>query len=203
MRLPEGAEKNSMILKRAEFKRNRQLAYSTVGTPDYIAPEVFGNQGYTETVDWWSIGAILFEMLVGYPPFFADDPSITCQKILHWKKTLVIPPEANLSPAATDILKRLMCESEKRLGVNGIEEIRAHPFFEGVDWDHYKKTEAPYMPELKDGETDTSNFDHFDEEEPMHYNLSENDKKANRYKPRKVDLHFVGYTYKKDVEDQR
>ena len=47
-------------------------------TPDYIAPEVFGQQGYNETVDWWSCGAILFEMLVGYPPFFADEPSITC-----------------------------------------------------------------------------------------------------------------------------
>lgn len=64
--------------RRAEYKRNRQLAYSTVGTPDYIAPEVFGQQGYNETVDWWSCGAILFEMIVGYPPFFSDDPSITC-----------------------------------------------------------------------------------------------------------------------------
>lgn len=68
--------------KRAEYVRNRQLAFSTVGTPDYIAPEVFGQQGYNETVDWWSCGAILFEMLVGYPPFFSDEPSVTCQKIL-------------------------------------------------------------------------------------------------------------------------
>jgi len=84
----------SMLNKRMGYKRNRQLAFSTVGTPDYIAPEVFGPKGYDETVDWWSVGVILFEMLVGYPPFFSDDSSITCQKILHWKKTLVIPPEA-------------------------------------------------------------------------------------------------------------
>ena len=64
--------------KRIEYKRQRKLAYSTVGTPDYIAPEVFGQHGYTETVDWWSVGAILFEMMVGYPPFFSDDPSVTC-----------------------------------------------------------------------------------------------------------------------------
>ena len=64
--------------RRAEYVRNRQLAYSTVGTPDYIAPEVFGQYGYDETVDWWSVGCILFEMLVGYPPFFSDEPSITC-----------------------------------------------------------------------------------------------------------------------------
>jgi len=68
----------SMLNKRMGYKRNRQLAFSTVGTPDYIAPEVFGPKGYDETVDWWSVGVILFEMLVGYPPFFSDDSSITC-----------------------------------------------------------------------------------------------------------------------------
>jgi serine/threonine kinase 38 len=72
------AMNKALYSKRIEYKRNRQLAYSTVGTPDYIAPEVFGQCGYSETVDWWSVGAILFEMLVGYPPFFSDDPSITC-----------------------------------------------------------------------------------------------------------------------------
>ena len=50
------------------------LAYTTVGTPDYIAPEIFSKGGYTESVDWWSVGVIMFEMLVGYPPFFADSP---------------------------------------------------------------------------------------------------------------------------------
>ena len=118
-----------LLNKRMEYKRNRQLAYSTVGTPDYIAPEVFGQCGYSETVDWWSIGAILFEMLVGYPPFFSDDPSVTCQKILHWRKTLNIPPEANLSIPATDILKRLLCDADNRLGSSGVAEIKCHPFF--------------------------------------------------------------------------
>lgn len=77
--LGSAASQMSKVLynKRSEYKR-RQLAYSTVGTPDYIAPEVFGQSGYNETVDWWSVGAILFEMLVGYPPFFSDDPSVTC-----------------------------------------------------------------------------------------------------------------------------
>jgi len=64
--------------KKSTYRRCRKKVYSTVGTPDYIAPEVFGEKGYTETVDWWSLGVILFEMLVGYPPFFADEPSVTC-----------------------------------------------------------------------------------------------------------------------------
>ena len=72
---------------------------------------------------------IMFEMMVGYPPFFSDEPSITCQKILHWKRTFVIPADANLSPAATDLLKKLITDSESRLGRNGADEIKRHPFF--------------------------------------------------------------------------
>ena len=77
-------------------------------------------------------------MLVGYPPFFSDEPSVTCQKILHWKRTFVIPAEANLSAASTDILNKLIADSEVRLGRNGAEEIKNHPFFEGFDWDNVR-----------------------------------------------------------------
>jgi len=152
--------------KRAEYIRNRQLAFSTVGTPDYIAPEVFGQQGYSETVDWWSAGAILFEMMVGYPPFFSDEPSITCQKILHWKKTLNIPDESNLSPEAKDLLKRFLCDAENRLGANGVGEIKAHPFFKGLDWTKLRQMKSPFIPIIKD-EEDCSRFDDFEEEDPF------------------------------------
>jgi serine/threonine kinase 38 len=87
-------------------------------------------------------------MLVGYPPFFSDEPSITCQKIIHWKKTLVIPPDANLSPAATDLIKRLICEAPQRLGSKGATEIKNHPFFEGMDWDNLRAISSPYIPEV-------------------------------------------------------
>ena len=62
----------------SKVSRKRVLALSTVGTPDYIAPEVFNQTGYSEIVDWWSVGVMLFEMVVGYPPFFSDDPQTTC-----------------------------------------------------------------------------------------------------------------------------
>lgn len=119
-----------------------------MGTPDYIAPEVFQQKGYNETVDWWSIGVILFEMLVGYPPFFSDEPSLTCQKILHWKKTFSIPHEAKLSLAAQDLIRKMLSDPKERLGVNGVEEIKAHPFFHGVDWKKIREKQAPYLPEV-------------------------------------------------------
>lgn len=84
---------------------------------------------------------------------------------MHWKKTLTIPPEANLSPAAADILKRLLCDSENRLGANGVDEIKNHPFFKGIDWNNIRNTKAPYIPELS-SEEDCKRFDKFDEEEP-------------------------------------
>ena len=179
-----------------EYKRSRKLAYSTVGTPDYIAPEVFGQCGYNETVDWWSVGAILFEMLVGYPPFFSDEPSVTCQKILHWKKTLNIPAEVNLSPEASDILKRFMCDADDRLGAKGVQEIKDHPFFRGMDWTALRDKESKYRPKVGDS-VDCSRFDKFGEEESFY----PSDDRRNR-KLRK-DINFVGYTYKADVEEQK
>ncbi|CAD8082349.1 unnamed protein product [Paramecium sonneborni] len=176
------------------FKRNRIKAYSTVGTPDYIAPEVFGKSGYNETADWWSLGAILFEMLVGYPPFFSDDPSSTCQKIINWKKTLVIPPEAKLSPAATDLILRLMTDASNRLGVNGVNEIKAHPFFAGIDWKNLRSKVSPYIPEIK-SELDTRNFDKFEEQEPW---VPQDSGKSIR-----KDVNFIGYTFNREVEVQR
>jgi serine/threonine kinase 38 len=136
----------AVLDKRLGYKRSRRLAFSTVGTPDYIAPEVFGQHGYDETVDWWSVGVIMFEMMVGYPPFFSDEPSITCQKILNWRKTFVIPDDANLSPAAIDLLRKLVTDTENRLGRNGAEEIKQHPFFDGVDWANVRKQRAPNIP---------------------------------------------------------
>jgi serine/threonine kinase 38 len=104
-------------------------------------------------------------MLVGYPPFFSDDPSVTCQKILHWRKTLVIPPEANLSPASIDLIKKLITDADTRLGVNGVAEIKAHPFFLGVDWSRIRDKPAFNIPDIKN-ELDVSNFDKYEEEDP-------------------------------------
>ena len=93
----------------------RALAYSTVGTPDYIAPEVFQQTGYDQTCDWWSLGVICFEMLIGYPPFCSETPQVlhpenektmlftyplfqeTYTKIMNWRDSLEFPPEVPIS----------------------------------------------------------------------------------------------------------
>lgn len=106
---------------------------------------------------------IFFEMVVGYPPFFSDEASITCKKIMQWKKTFSIPKDAELSPSATDLILRLICDSDRRLGNKGAQEIKSHPFFKGVDWENMRKTIAPFIPDLT-SELDTSNFDKFEED---------------------------------------
>lgn len=138
-------------------------------------------------------------MLVGYPPFFSDDPSITCQKILHWRKTLVIPEEANLSPAAIDIIKRLVTDANERLGVNGVEEIKAHPFFAGIDWKTIRDKPAVYIPQIK-SEIDVSNFDQYEQEESWLWEQNQNQAQPAK-KNRVQDTNFIGYTFKR--EDQR
>jgi len=143
------------------------LAYSTVGTPDYIAPEVFSQSGYGQEVDWWSVGVILFEMLVGYPPFFSENPSDTCQKIVNWKKYFSIPVDANLSLEADNLIRKLVTVPETRLGVNGADEIKNHPFFKGIDWNKIKKTKSPFVPQLS-SDWDTKYFDTFNEQEPFY-----------------------------------
>lgn len=92
-------------------KSRRHMAYSTVGTPDYIAPEIFLGQGYTYLCDWWSVGAIMFECLVGWPPFCAEDTHDTYRKIVNWRESLYFPDELVLGREAEDMIRRYVSSS--------------------------------------------------------------------------------------------
>lgn len=144
-------------------KARREMAYSTVGTPDYIAPEVLaaqnGSSGYSYTcaVDWWSLGVIMYECLVGYTPFYAEDPVTTCRKILRWRQCLEIPAEtkANLSHECIDFLSCLLAGPESRIGsnksgttefVNGFAQVIQHPWFSGFDFNNIQEREGPLLP---------------------------------------------------------
>lgn len=155
----------SSAQRQTQRKKNaRRHVYSTVGTPDYIAPEVLLKRGYGKECDYWSVGVIVYEMLVGYPPFYAESAVETCRKILNWPTTLVFPPDASLSPQARHIIESLVCSADERLGArDGIEEFKRHPFFAGIDWHRLRETTPPFVPRLT-GPTDTQYFEQFDDD---------------------------------------
>ena len=177
-------------------RNNRILAYSRVGTPDYIAPEVFGKKGYSQEIDWWSVGIIFYEMLIGYPPFFSDTPQLTCHKICHFKDYFNIPEECKISKNACDLIKKFITVPEKRLGLNGIDDIKKHSFFNGFDWDNIRKINPPFIPVLS-SDYDTRYFDKFEEDknEPFYpfYNNIQNIYDVNNK--------YYGFTFNRDIEN--
>jgi len=179
--------------------RARKLAFSTVGTPDYIAPEVFGTTGYGQECDWWSLGVIMYECLVGYPPFYADDPMSTCRKIVAWKKTLVFPDEVEISTIANDLIVKLITDVKGSSGKQPrlvFDQLTKHPFFKGIDWDTIRETKALIIPQV-DGPEDTQNFDDFEEERES----DEDDSPKASTTSGKADESFIGYTFKRADED--
>ncbi|KAJ3434529.1 serine/threonine-protein kinase ndrb-related [Anaeramoeba flamelloides] len=186
----------SRKLRETTWKQRRKLAYSTVGTPDYIAIEIFWQTGYTETCDWWSLGVIMFEMLYGFTPFVSKTRKGTFQSIMNWKENLIYPEDIPVSPEAIDLMTKLICEPSDRLGKNGVEEIQNHAFFQDIDWTKIEKRALtpPIVPTIND-EIDTQNFDDFSDElsddEEEKYLQNESKKEPEPIK------NFLGYTFKR------
>jgi len=136
------------------------------GTPDYLAPEIVTGKGHGKGVDWWTIGILIYEMLASNPPFYDDDPMKIYSKIVTGD--MVFP--AHFRKSAVSLVKKLLKHKPtKRLGVvkGGATKVKNHPWFEGLDWDllYQKKLKAPIMLQIKDN-TDLSNFDDVQDEEP-------------------------------------
>lgn len=174
------------------WKRNRRaLAYSTVGTPDYIAPEVFMQTGYTASCDWWSLGVIMYEMLIGYPPFCSENPQETYRKVMNWRETLIFPPEVPISSEAKDLIQKLCCDADHRLSTK--EQIQKQSFFRGCDWEHIRDRPAAIPVDIKSID-DTSNFDEFPDVDLKLPSSSKQD--AGKEQHNHKDYVFINYTYK-------
>ena len=175
-----------------EEKMTHNKNFSCVGTAYYVAPEVLNKNGYDKDIDWWSAGIIFFEMLVGYAPFCSKETQEVCFKVLNWKKFLKIPSKIKISEEAQDLIFKMINNSDDRLGKNGAEEIKKHPFFKGVDWDNIRNTKPPFIPILKN-EYDTSYFETFEINEPF-YPIIDNNNKFKR-----KDIEYIGYTFKEEL----
>ena len=172
-------------------KRTHQKLYSCVGTAFYVAPEVLKKKGYSQEIDWWSVGVIFYEMLVGYAPFYAEETQEVINKVLG--KIWEVPEEIKLSKEALDFMKRMMSDPNERLGKNGSEEIKSHPFFKGVDWDNIRNNmKPPFIPDIEN-DYDTKYFETFEEIEPFY---------PHKKSIKKRQGEWIGLTYKGNNEEE-
>ncbi|USP80892.1 uncharacterized protein yc1106_08166 [Curvularia clavata] len=206
-------EERSAAQRRDNYRslRERDVNYakSIVGSPDYMAPEVLKGEEYDFTVDYWSLGCMLFEALAGYPPFAGATVDETWQNLKQWKKVLRKPvyedPSYFLSKRTWDLIVRLVASKSSRF--RNISEIHAHQYFAEVDWAKLREQKAPFVPEL-DSETDAGYFDDFGNEADMAKYKEVHEKQAalEAMQDRNVQMGkslFVGFTFrhKKPAEE--
>ncbi|KAI4273352.1 MAG: hypothetical protein LQ337_004679 [Flavoplaca oasis] len=184
--------------------RNREVNYakSIVGSPDYMAPEVLTGDEYDFTVDYWSLGCMLFEALTGFPPFAGATVDETWQNLRRWQKVLKRPEYENpnyfVSNRTWDLITRCVNSQSKRF--KNINEIYKHLYFAEVDWSKLKEQRAPFVPDL-DSETDAGYFDDFSNEADMAKYKEVHDKQtalenmADRDEKMGKGL-FVGFTFR-------
>jgi cell cycle protein kinase DBF2 len=195
------------VAERRESYRNMRendvnYAKSIVGSPDYMAPEVLRGEEYDFTVDYWSLGCMLFEALTGFPPFAGATPDETWRNLKHWKEVLRRPvwedPSYFLSNRTWSFITTCINSRTKRF--SNIEDINGHPYFAEVDWPTLRQTRAPFVPEL-DSETDAGYFDDFSNEADMakykevHEKQAALETMADRDDEMSKSL-FVGFTFR-------
>ncbi|KJZ75761.1 hypothetical protein HIM_04918 [Hirsutella minnesotensis 3608] len=192
--------------RRESYRNMRQndvnYAKSIVGSPDYMAPEVLRGEEYDFTVDYWSLGCMLFEALTGFPPFAGSTPDETWRNLKHWKEVLKRPvwedPNYFLSNRTWSFITT--CINSRTRRFSNIKDIYNHQYFAEVSWETLRQTRAPFVPEL-DSETDAGYFDDFSNEADMakykevHEKQAALESMADREDEMSKSL-FVGFTFR-------
>ena len=183
-------------------KQDVNYAKSIVGSPDYMAPEVLRGEEYDFTVDYWSLGCMLFEALAGYPPFAGASVDETWQNLKRWKHVLRKPqyddPNYFLSKRTWDLITKLVASKADRF--RNFAQIRQHEYFAEVEFDALREQKAPFVPEL-DSETDAGYFDDFGNEADMakYKEVHDKQKALEEMEDRKEAMGrnmFVGFTFR-------
>uniref|UniRef100_A0A5K4F0C4 non-specific serine/threonine protein kinase n=1 Tax=Schistosoma mansoni TaxID=6183 RepID=A0A5K4F0C4_SCHMA len=187
-----GVHHDKTLERRRNSFANRRCAQSLVGTPNYIAPEILRRQDYGQACDWWSVGVILYEMLVGQPPFLAQTAADTQIRVVQWYNYLKLPGEPRLKKDASNLIRQLLRDPSDRL--SDPVKIKSHPFFESVAWDKLVQQTPPYVPTIRD-ELDTSNFDPVDDERTLY--SSGNNHSLDYSSTNNTQLPFPNFTFKR------
>ncbi|XP_014245146.1 ribosomal protein S6 kinase beta-1-like isoform X2 [Cimex lectularius] len=172
-----------------EHIREGIMTHTFCGTIEYMAPEILMRSGHGKAVDWWSLGALMYDMLTGAPPFTAENRKRTIEKILRGK--LVLPPY--LSPDAKDLIRKLLKRQVMlRFGADPSDAylIKIHSFFKQINWTDVlsRKLDPPFKPSLT-GEDDVSQFDtKFTKQTPI-------DSPEDSTLSESANLVFQGFTY--------
>ncbi|KAK0655993.1 serine/threonine-protein kinase sid2 [Cercophora newfieldiana] len=187
---------------RSMREKDVNYAKSIVGSPDYMAPEVLRGEEYDFTVDYWSLGCMLFEALTGFPPFAGSNADETWRNLKHWREVLKRPvwedPSYFLSNRTWNFITTCINSRSKRF--SNIKDIYDHQYFAEVDWRMLRETKAPFVPEL-DSETDAGYFDDFSNEADMakykevHEKQAALETMADREEEMSKGL-FVGFTFR-------
>ncbi|OLL24269.1 Serine/threonine-protein kinase sid2 [Neolecta irregularis DAH-3] len=223
MSFPERTFAERRTLYRSLRAADVNYAYSIVGSPDYMAPEVLRGREYDYSVDYWSIGCILFESLAGGPPFAGASVDETWANLKNWRRVFRRPTLENAEVELTDnawsmiswYFSRisehnincdcLIASSKER--VKNMKELRHHPYFSSLDWEHLRTKEIPpFIPDLVH-EADAGYFDDFESPEDMLKYKEVHDKQAalERLADREGGLNksaFLGFTYKHQKTDK-
>ncbi|KAJ3426693.1 cell cycle protein kinase dbf2-related [Anaeramoeba flamelloides] len=181
---------------------NKKKHFTLVGTPNYMSPEILSRKGYDNSVDFWSLGCILYELLAGFPPFSGDEIEETLRNIIFHTKTLTAPTTNDgqnvIGEEAWDLITVLLDVPIKDEESVFIKKLKKHKFFEGIDWVNLRTSTPPFVPEL-DNEKDISYFDttYFDDFDGQLKTVITNFGTPKSFSKKDINNKFVGFTFKR------
>ncbi len=198
--IPTGSVKERQKMYRSLRAKDIHLANSIVGSPDYMALEVLEGRSYDYTIDYWSLGCMLFETLVGYPPFAGSSPEDTYTNLRRWKEALRRPRYEDgryvFSDRTWHLITKLIASPKDR--IRSFKQIMSAPYFAEIDWDKLRNRIPPFTPQLDD-EEDAGYFDDFSNDEDMAKYKEVMAKRAaiEKMGDKNVDnRYFIGFTFK-------